>query len=99
MVHKALVLLRKVPRGKVTTYGVLANITKTSPRAIGRVMRYNKEPKKYPCYKVIKSDGSIGGFGGAIKGKNIKKKVLLLRKDGIKVINEKVDKKYVYRFT
>ena len=95
MVHKALLLLRKVPRGKVTTYGDLAKAAKTSPRAIGRIMRYNKEPKKYPCYKVIKSDGSIGGYCGSM---NSGKKVLLLRRDGIKIKNNRIDKMYFYRF-
>ena len=98
MVHKALVLLKKVPKGRVTTYKELAKATKTSPRAIGQIMRHNKEPDKYPCYKVIKSDGSIGGYCGYVKGKNIRKKILLLRRDGIEVRNGKVDKKYVYRY-
>ena len=96
--HRALLLLRKIPKGKVTTYKELARATKSSPRAIGSVMRYNKNPKRYPCYKVIKSDGSIGGYSGQTKGKNIRKKISLLTRDGIKIKNDKIDKKYFHYF-
>ncbi len=91
-------MLAKIPKAKVTTYGELAKATKTSPRAIGSIMRHNKDGKRYPCYKVIKSDGSIGGYRRAIKGKNVEKKIRLLRKDGIKIINNKIDSRYFYRF-
>lgn len=96
MVHKALLLLRSVPKGKVVTYGELAKAAKTSPRAVGSIMRGNKDPERYPCYKVIKSGGSIGGYSAS---KGIRKKVALLRKDGIKIMNGKIDEKYIYRFT
>jgi O-6-methylguanine DNA methyltransferase len=99
MVNKALILLRKIPRGKVTTYGELARICKTSPRAIGQIMRHNKDPKLYPCYKVVRSDGSIGGYSGSIGGSKIRRKILLLKKDGIEIIKGKIDKKYFYRFS
>lgn len=98
-VHKALVLLRKIPKNRVTTYKALAKKCRTSPRAIGCVMRNNKEPKKYPCYKVIKSSGEVGGYCGSAKGKNVRKKISLLKHDGIKVIKNKVDKRYFYKFT
>lgn len=96
--HKALSLLRKIPKGKVTTYGELARATRSSPRAIGCVMRHNKFPEKYPCYKVVRSDGNIGGFSGCVSGRNIERKIALLKKDGI-VVNNKIDlKKYLHKF-
>ena len=98
MVHKALLLLRKLPKNRITTYKALAKACKTSPRAIGCIMRHNKKPGKYPCYKVIKSDGSIGGYCGDTKGVSIQKKIRLIRKDGIEVRNGKVDKKYLRVF-
>lgn len=91
MMHKSLLLLRKIPKGKVTTYGALAKATGSSPRAIGQIMRNNPRPDLYPCYKVIKSDGSIGGYAGCIKGVKISKKVMLLKKDGIKIEKGKID--------
>jgi methylated-DNA-[protein]-cysteine S-methyltransferase len=41
-------MLRKIPRGKVTTYGALAKAAKSSPRAVGQIMRNNPHPELYP---------------------------------------------------
>ncbi|HLD38965.1 MAG TPA: MGMT family protein, partial [archaeon] len=65
--------------------------TRSSPRAIGQIMRTNPRPDLYPCYKVVRSDGSIGGYAGCIKGGKISKKVALLKKDGIKIEKGKID--------
>ncbi|MBI2578423.1 MAG: MGMT family protein [Candidatus Aenigmarchaeota archaeon] len=96
--HKALLLLRKIPKGKVTTYGALAKACNSSPRAIGSVMRSNPRPDLYPCYKVVASDGGIGGYAGCVKGKKIAEKISLLKKDGIRIRNRKIEDKYIYRF-
>jgi len=96
--HKALLLLRKIPRDKVTTYGELARACKSSPRAIGQVMRHNNNPEKYSCYKVVKSSGEVGGYSGHTKGKAVSTKISLLKKDGIKIKKGKIDNKYIHRF-
>ncbi len=92
--HKAILLLKKIPKEKVTTYKELARACGTSPRAIGRIMANNKDPINYPCYKVVASNGELHGYSGN-GGISAKKK--LLEKDGIKIINGKVDKKYFYK--
>ncbi len=84
--HRAIELLKKIPRGKIITYKELARATGTHPRAIGAVMHSNKSPVEFPCYKVIMSDGRLGGYGGGIK-----KKIKLLKKDGIILKNGKID--------
>ena len=92
-------MLAKVPRGKVTTYGTLAKKCRSSARAVGQVMRNNPSPDLYPCYKCISSDGGIGGYDGCVKGKKISRKLYLLKKDGIKVVNGKIDmKKHLHKF-
>jgi len=92
-------LLKRVPKGKITTYGELSRAAKTSPRAVGQIMRNNKCPDIYPCYKVIKSDGTIGGFDGATRGKKIQKKIMLLKRDGIEIKNGKINlKRYLYSY-
>lgn len=93
--HKALLLLKKIPRGKVVSYSELARVCKTSPLAIGRVMKYNKDPVNCPCYKVVDYKGKLVGYSGD-GGLQTKRK--LLEKDGIKVIKGKIDKKYFYYF-
>ncbi len=87
--------MKKIPTGKVVSYAELAKKCKTSPRAIGMIMKTNKDPVGCPCYKVIGSDGSLVGYSG--KG-GIRSKIKLLKKDGIKIVNGRVDKKYFYRF-
>lgn len=94
--HPALLLLKKIPKGKVTTYKLLAEECNTSPRAIGRIMVNNSDPVGCPCYKVIGSDGSLVGYSG--KG-GLKTKIKLLKMDGIEIKNGEIDKKYFYKFT
>lgn len=97
--HKALLLLRKIPRGKVTTYKELAIATKSSPRAIGQVMRHNDHPELYPCYKVVSITGKIHGYDGCLKGAKVKRKIDLLMKDGIKIESGRIDlRKFKYSF-
>ncbi|MDP2735023.1 MAG: MGMT family protein [bacterium] len=94
--HKALLLLKKIPRGKVATYKELARVCGTSPRAIGRIMASNGHPKEYPCYKVVSSLGELTGYS-APGGLRTKEK--LLRKDGIVFKSGKVPKEYFFRFS
>ena len=91
-------MLTRIPKGKVTTYGTLAKAAKSSPRAVGQVMRRNPHPEIYPCYKVIKSSGELGGYSGMEKGRMVKRKIKLLKSDGVVVKNNKIDKKYIFYF-
>jgi len=93
--HKAILLLRKIPKGKVTTYKEVARVCKTSPRAIGRIMANNEHPKEYPCYKVVSSSGELTGYSAP---GGIKTKEKLLQKDGIVFEQNRVPEKYFYRF-
>jgi len=68
---------RKIPYGSVTSYGALAASTGRpgAARAVGNAMRKNPLPIVIPCHRVLRSDGSIGGFGG---GADMKKRMLAL---------------------
>jgi methylated-DNA-[protein]-cysteine S-methyltransferase len=87
-------LKNNVPAGKVTTYGTLAKFLQSSPRAIGQAMRCNPYAPQVPCHRVVSSDGSIGGFNGERKGEAIERKVALLKKEGVPVIDGKIENKY-----
>jgi deoxyribonuclease V len=88
----------RIPRGKVSTYKEIAKavgLPKNS-RWVGFLMKNNKDPENVPCYKIVKSDGSLGGYFGSGK-KGLKKKIELLEKDGIRLVNGKIDlKNYLY---
>lgn len=76
--------LAKVPRGRVTTYKLLAaSIGCASARAVGQALRKNPFAPDVPCHRVIKSDLSIGGYSGKEKGPEIKRKMQLLQKEGV----------------
>ncbi len=78
-------LVSKVPKGKVTTYGALAQLVEVSPRVIGFALHSNNDPKNIPCHRVINSKGKISS-GYAFGGPDIQKQ--MLEKEGIK-FNEK----------
>lgn len=82
--------VKKIPRGKVATYGQVAEMAgeKKMARAVGNALHKNPEPDVIPCYRVVNAKGELSGefaFGGA--GRQAE----LLRKDGIVVENGRVD--------
>ena len=76
--------LRKIPRGSVKTYSQVAkDIGKPlAIRAVANAIGKNPYAPKIPCHRVIKSDGSLGGYSG--KG-GVKKKKFLLKREGIRL--------------
>ena len=91
-------LTKKVPRGKVTTYKEIAKKLRTKAyRAVGNALRHNPYAPEVPCHRVVKTDGSLGGFGGKFKNMD---KVKLLRKEGVKVEDFKIKDfgKILFRF-
>jgi len=74
--------LKKIPRGSVKSYSQVAkDIGKPlAARAVANAIGKNPYAPKIPCHRVIRSDGSLGGYSG--KG-GIKTKRLLLKKEGI----------------
>ena len=76
--------LRKIPRGSVKTYSQVArDIGKPlAVRAVANAIGKNPYAPKIPCHRVIRSDGTIGGYSG--KG-GLKTKRFLLKKEGIKL--------------
>ncbi len=71
---------RKIPRGHTVSYKDLAEMSghPNAIRAVATVMRNNPFPLIIPCHRVIRSDGTIGGFAGQHTGKMVKLKRQLL---------------------
>ena len=67
--------LKKIKLGKTKTYGQIAKKYNLSPRHIGKICGQNRLVLSIPCHRVIRSDGSLGGFTSA-GGINLKKKLL-----------------------
>lgn len=89
--HRVYSLLKTVPKGRVTTYKALGNALRTKGyRAIGQILRRNPYAPTVPCHRVVKKDGSIGGFMGKSQGSTIAKKIALLESEGIVVKMNKI---------
>ena len=85
-------MLQTIPRGYVVTYGGLANALgdRAWARSVGNALHKNPDGNRYPCYKVVASDGSLShgyAFGG------IEEQRRRLELDGIAVVRGKVDRK------
>ena len=75
-------LVRQIPSGKISTYGAVARALGDirASRAVGRMMNQNPDADSMPCFKIVQSDGHIGGFGLGIEDK-----IHRLQNDGIMV--------------
>ncbi|MEA3638841.1 MAG: methylated-DNA--[protein]-cysteine S-methyltransferase [Lamprobacter sp.] len=61
-------LLAAIPPGNPLTYGALATLLGSSPRAIGNACRANPLPLRIPCHRVVAANG-LGGFAGDRSGR------------------------------
>ena len=71
--------LKKIKFGKTKSYGEIAKKYKLSPRHVGKICGQNRIVLAIPCHRVIRSDGSLGGFSG-LGGLTLKKKLLIFER-------------------
>ena len=76
--------LKKIPKGTVKTYSEVAKAIgkPLAVRAVANAIAKNPYPIQIPCHRVIRLDGSLGGYSGV---GGVKKKKNLLKKEGIMV--------------
>lgn len=75
---------RKIPLGKVITYGGLAQrIGCKSARAVGQALRVNPFAPEVPCHRVVAADGLLTGFYGHQDDVALGKKRRLLEAEGV----------------
>jgi O-6-methylguanine DNA methyltransferase len=90
-------ITKQIPKGKVATYKQIATLAGNPKayRAVGNAMSNNPDPSTIPCHRVVGSNGLMNGYS---LNKGIKSKIDLLRKEGIEIINSKVNlNKYQWR--
>jgi O-6-methylguanine DNA methyltransferase len=85
-VSRVLSLVRRVPPGRVATYGDIARAAgrPRAWRAVGNIMR-DCTAEDVPCHRVIAACGRLGGYGG-----NLPLKRALLRAEGLVIIGDRV---------
>ncbi len=81
-------LVRKIPQGRVMTYGQIAFLAgqPKAARVVGNILHQNPDPKDIPCHRVVSKNGEVGRnyrFGG---WKEQKRK---LKKEGIEFKDER----------
>lgn len=84
-------VVKKVPEGKVTTYGDIARLigSPRSARQVGWALHKNPSPLVVPCHRVVFKDGSVC-TGFAFGGKEVQAE--LLRGEGVQVSEDfKID--------
>ena len=82
--------VKRIPKGKVATYGQVAEMAgdKKMARAVGNALHKNPDPEHIPCFRVVNAKGELAGafaFGG--EGAQAKR----LEEDGVEVIDGNVD--------
>ncbi len=84
--NKVYDLLRKIPKGQVTTYGEIARVLDSKGfRMVGKIVGQNRDIPATPCHRVVRSDGGLGGYAFGLD-----KKIELLKSEGIEVKNGKI---------
>lgn len=78
---------RKIPRGKVATYARIARDigNPRAVRAVGNALNKNPYAPMVPCHRVIRSDGTVGGFASGARAKE-----RMLKKEGVRIEKGKV---------
>jgi len=77
--QKVLNVVKNISTGSTLTYQEVARLAGSPKayRAVGNILSKNFN-MRIPCHRVIKSDGGLGSYNRG----GIKKKILLLRKEG-----------------
>mgnify|MGYP001485158544 FL=1 len=69
--------LQRIPYGKTKSYGQIAKKFNTSPRFVGNVCGLNKHLLVVPCHRVVRSNGTLGGFS-SLGGIKLKQRLIKL---------------------
>ncbi len=88
--EKVYQIAQKIPKGKVATYGDLARFAGNprAARAVGYFMKTNPQAPIVPCHRVVAANGALTGY--STEG-GLKKKELILRKEGVSFRGARVD--------
>ncbi len=80
--HRVWDALSAIPVGESRTYGEVARMVRSAPRAIGQACGANRIALIVPCHRVVGAMGAMGGFMNAEQGDPIAIKRWLLTHEG-----------------
>ena len=85
-------VLKKIPRGRVTNYGLVARAIDSAPRAVGNAVGSNPWPLFVPCHRVVPSNMTVGNYSmiNWHGRKNSLVKKTLLEREGIRLQGDRI---------
>lgn len=85
--NKVYAVVAKIPKGKVLSYQEVARRAGNpqAARAVGNIMHNNPDTQKVPCHRVVKSNGTVGGYAYGVR-----RKIAILKKEGVRIENDKI---------
>jgi methylated-DNA-[protein]-cysteine S-methyltransferase len=90
--QKVWAVVARVPRGRVTTYALVARALGTRGyRAVGQALNRNPHSTEVPCHRVVGSDRRLTGFAGGLG-----KKRSMLRKEGVRMKGDRVSPDFLW---
>ncbi len=91
-------LMREIPKGRVTTYGIMATHIGSGPRAVGTAVGRNPWPLFVPCHRVVPATLEVGNYsiGGSLSDYGCEVKRGLLEREGAPMKNGKIDSKALW---
>ena len=83
-------ITKRIPRGKVATYGQIAALAGSpkAARAVGMCMKTNPHIPTIPCHRVVASDGKLTGYSA---GEGLKTKREMLEAEGVVFVGDRVN--------
>lgn len=68
--------VKKIPKGKVASYGEIARKAGTTPKVVGFALHQNPDPENIPCHRIVFKDGSLSP-GYVFGGEEVQKEKLI----------------------
>ena len=91
-------VMREIPKGRVTSYGMIAKRIGSGPRAVGTAVAGNPWPLFIPCHRVIPASLEIGNYsiGGALSEHGCEVKRDLLEREGVPIEGDRIASKAIW---
>jgi len=90
--------MREIPKGRVTSYGLIAQRINSGPRAVGTAVARNPWPLFVPCHRVVPADLEVGNYsiGGALSDYGCEVKRDLLEREGVSIEADRISSKALW---
>lgn len=97
--RKVIHVMKLIPKGKVTTYGLIAKRIRSAPRPVGGAVSSNPWPLFVPCHRVVNANLTLGNYsmcGSLSKAGTATKQAILLR-ENVPILNSGIDPSALWR--